>query len=264
MMFSEATIVSKSLKKVEEKVKIRCTELSLTRIFMKPIFYDTETTGVKPGKDRIIEIAAYDPTHERKFCTFTNPECPIPAESTGITGITDEMVKDAPLIKDALRLFVEFCEGDVVLIAHNNDAFDKLFLEAEFERARIPMPTWVFIDSLKWSRKYRTDLPRHSLQFLREAYGIESNQAHRALDDVLVLHQVFSRMVDDLDPKTIFKLLGQSQSKDLQRMPFGKHAGKLLTEVPKTYVKWLAQEGALDKKENAQLKEIFEKLGVLV
>lgn len=229
---------------------------------MRPIYYDTETTGVKPGKDRITEIAAYDPTHDRKFCTLTNPECPIPAESTAITGITDEMVKDAPLIKDALATFVEFCSGDVVLIAHNNDAFDKLFLEAEFARANLLMPQWIFIDSLKWSRKYRRDLPRHSLQSLREVYGIQANQAHRALDDVFVLHQIFSRMIDDLEMKTVLALL--SETPQAQRMPFGKHAGKLLTDIPKEYVKWLAKEGALDKKENSALKETFEKLGYLV
>ena len=89
-----------------------------------------------------------------------------------------------PPHQEALTAFAEFCSGDVVLIAHNNDAFDKLFLEAEFQRAGLQMPEWIFIDSLKWSRKYRTDLPRHSLQFLREVYGIEANQAHRALDDV--------------------------------------------------------------------------------
>lgn len=231
------------------------------KVFMKPIYYDTETTGVKPGKDRIIEIAAFDPTGDRRFCSFTNPECPIPAESTAITGITDEMVKDAPLIKVALTDFAEFCSGDIVLIAHNNDAFDKLFLEAEFSRAGLPMPQWIFIDSLKWSRKYRTDLPRHSLQFLREAYGIEANQAHRALEDVYVLHKIFSRMIDDLDMKTVLSLLTQSPL--AQRMPFGKHAGKLLTDIPKDYIKWLAREGALDKKENSALKETFEKMGYL-
>ncbi len=229
---------------------------------MKPIYYDTETTGVKPGKDRIIEIAAFDPTENRTFCTFTNPECPIPAESTAITNITDEMVSGAPLIKEALEAFTEFCTGEFVLIAHNNDAFDQLFLEAEFARAGLTMPKWTFIDSLKWSRKYRSDLPRHSLQFLREAYCIEANQAHRALDDVFVLHKVFSRMIDDLDMKTVLSLLTQSQKGE--RMPFGKHAGKLLTEIPKEYVKWLSKEGALDKKENAHLKETFEKLGHLV
>lgn len=228
---------------------------------MQPIYYDTETTGVKPGKDRIIELAAFDSTRDRRFCTFTNPECPIPAESSAISHITDEMVKGAPLIKEALSLFLDFCSGEIVLIAHNNDAFDKLFLEAEFERAGLPMPKWTFIDSLKWSRKYRNDLPRHSLQFLRETYGIEANQAHRALDDCMVLHQVFSRMIDDLNMETILSLLAQSSK--TQRMPFGKYAGKLLAEVPATYVKWLTREGALDKKENAELKEIFEKLGYL-
>jgi DNA polymerase-3 subunit epsilon len=228
---------------------------------MRPIYYDTETTGVKPGKDRIIEIAAFDPTENREFCTFTNPECPIPAESTAITNITDEMVKDAPRIKEALSSFTEFCKGDVVLIAHNNDAFDKLFLEAEFRRASLEIPNWIYIDSLKWSRKYRTDLPRHSLQFLREVYGIEANQAHRALDDVIVLYQIFSRMIDDLKMDKVLSLL--SQTSEIARMPFGKHAGKLLTDIPKEYAKWLEREGALDKKENTQLKEAFEKLGYL-
>lgn len=229
---------------------------------MRPIYYDTETTGVKPGKDRIIEIAAFDPEQNTQFCTFTNPECPIPAESTAITHITDDMVKDAPLIREALEGFAAFCSGDVVLIAHNNDTFDKLFLEAEFARAGLEMPKWTFLDSLKWSRKYRSDLPRHNLQFLREVYGIEAGQAHRALDDVIVLYRVFSCMIDDLGIKTALDLM-QSPT-NLQRMPFGKHAGKLLSEVPKEYVKWLAREGALDKKENAQLKELFEKLGALI
>lgn len=228
---------------------------------MRPIYYDTETTGVKAGKDRIIEIAAFDPIENRSFCTFTNPECPIPAESTAITHITDEMVKEAPLIKEALQGFAEFCSGDIVLIAHNNDSFDKIFLEYEFKRAGIEIPNWIYIDSLKWARKYRPDLPNHKLQTLREVYGISANQAHRALDDVYVLYEIFSKMTDDLDMKTVLSLL--SQTPKTQRMPFGKHAGKLLTEVPKEYVKWLMKEGALEKPENAPLKETFETLGIL-
>jgi len=231
----------------------------------RAIFYDTETTGTRPGKDRVIEIAAYEPGDgpgkERSFCTLTHPGCPIPPESTAISGITDEMVANAPPIREALSSFLDFCSGDVVLIAHNNDAFDKLFLEAEFERSGLQMPKWSFIDSLKWSRKYRSDLPRHSLQSLRELYGIASNQAHRALDDCLVLHQVFSRMVDDLTLDQIIDLL--SQTPKIVRMPFGKHAGKQLTEVPKDYIAWLAGSGALDKAENALLRETLGKLGRL-
>ena len=228
---------------------------------MRAIYYDTETTGVKPGKDRVIEIAAYDPANEKNFCTFTNPECLIPAESTAISGITNEMVQGAPLIQEALSQFLDFCSGEVVLIAHNNDAFDKLFLQSEFQRASLKMPEWRFIDTLKWARKYRSDLPRHGLQVLREVYGVEANQAHRALDDCIVLYRVFSQMIDDLPMEKILELL--SKETKLARMPFGKYAGKLLSEVPKNYIAWLASSGALDKPENASLKSTFETLGRL-
>jgi DNA polymerase-3 subunit epsilon len=228
---------------------------------MRPIFYDTETTGTKPTKDRIIEIAAYDPQQERTFCSFVNPQCPIPPEASSISHITDDMVQGAPLFAQIGHDFAAFCGTDCVLIAHNNDAFDQLFLEAEYARASLPMPRWTFIDSLKWSRKYRSDLPRHSLQTLREHFGIAANQAHRALDDVFVLHQVFSHLVGDLDLATILELL--SQPTHISRMPFGKHQGKPLAEVPKDYVAWLAQSGAFEKKENAPLKEAFVQLGRL-
>jgi DNA polymerase-3 subunit epsilon len=227
----------------------------------RPIYYDTETTGVKPGKDRVIEIAAFDPEQDKTFCSFVNPECSIPPEVIGITHITDDMVKDAPLFKDIAPQLIEFCSGNVLLIAHNNDSFDQQFLTHEFSRANLPFPAWKFLDTLKWSRKYRSDLPKHNLQFLREAYGIESNQAHRALDDVIVLYKIFSRMIDDLDLHTALDLLNQKA--DIVRMPFGKHAGKPLSEIPKDYAKWLAESGALDKKENSALKEGFIQLGYI-
>ena len=228
---------------------------------MRPIYYDTETTGTKPGKDRVIELAAFDPIQNKTFCSLINPQCPIPAESSNICHITDDMVKEAPLFGDLADSFVSFCEGDTVLIAHNNDAFDQLFLIDEFQRIGRKLPPWRFIDSLKWSRKYRSDLPRHNLQFLREAYKIESNQAHRALDDVFVLHQIFSRMIDDLPLNTVIELLNQPF--ELTRMPFGKHQGKNLADVPKDYVEWLDTSGALDKKDNASLRESFVKVGLL-
>ncbi len=222
------------------------------------IYYDTETTGIRPGKDRIVELAAFDPERDRSFCTFTNPECSIPPEVTAITHITDEMVKDAPLIGKALADFTSFCEGDVVLIAHNNDAFDEPFLRGEFQRAELLMPDWTFADSLKWARKYRSDLPRHSLQILREVYGIAANQAHRALDDVIVLKELFTKMTGDLPCETILELL--KQTKQIVRMPFGKYAGKMIADIPKDYLDWLAKSGAFEKKENGPLKEALEKV----
>jgi DNA polymerase III subunit epsilon len=228
----------------------------------RPIYYDTETTGIRNDKDRIIELAAYDPIENRTFCELINPGMPIPKEATAIHNISDEMVANALSFKEVAEAFVSFCPENTVLIAHNNDAFDKLFLEAEFKRALVPMPNFRYLDTLKWARKYRSDLPRHTLQSLREVYGFPANQAHRALDDVIVLHQVFSVMIDDLPLEKVLELASNAQV--LSRMPFGKHQGKLLAEIPKDYVTWLSSSGAFDKADNQNLKEAFEKLGLLV
>ena len=227
----------------------------------RAIYYDTETTGIRPDKDRIIEIAAYDPTLDRTFDQLINPGCPIPKEASAIHNITDVMVENAPSFAEVAEQFAHFCEGDVVLIAHNNDAFDLPFIKSEFARHQVPFPTFPTIDSLKFSRKYRPDLPRHSLQHLREYHGIEANNAHRALDDVIILHQVFSLMIDDLSMETILELMAEKQI--LRHMPFGKHRGTPLKEVPPSYVRWLNENGALEKPDNEELKEAFQLLGML-
>lgn len=232
------------------------------KLFMKrPIYYDTETTGISFEKDRIIELAAFDPIENRTFCELIHPGFPIPPESTAIHNITDEMVAAAPTFEEIGKSFAEFCPPNTVLIAHNNDGFDKFFIEAEFKRIDFPLPEWEYLDTLKWARRYRPDLPRHALQHLREIYDVPANNAHRALDDVMVLHEVFTRMIDDLPIETVLKLL--NESKKVQRMPFGKHQGKPLQDIPKDYVLWLAESGALDKPQNKELKESFEKLGKL-
>lgn len=227
----------------------------------RPIYYDTETTGIKADKDRIIEIAAFDPIQNRTFEALVNPGMPIPPEATAVHKITDEMVAESPDFIEVGKQFVEFCDGDVVLIAHNNDNFDIHFLRHEFKRSNLELPEWQFLDTLKWARRYRPDLPRHSLQFLREIYGIASNNAHRALDDVVVLHQVFSLMLDDLTIEHALTLL--NAPREIHTMPFGKHQGKPLLEVPKDYVQWLAKSGAFEKSENEELRKSFEKAGVL-
>jgi DNA polymerase-3 subunit epsilon len=228
---------------------------------MRPIYYDTETTGIRNDKDKIIELAAYDPIENRSFTRLIHPGIPIPKEATAIHHISDAMVQEAPPFKQIAEEFIAFCPQDTVLIAHNNDAFDKLFLEQEFKRAELPFPAFRFLDTLKWARKYRPDLPRHTLQFLREVYGFAANQAHRAMDDVIILHQIFSVMTDNLPITTLLELMAKPQV--LGKMPFGKHQGKPLSEVPKDYVAWLSASGAFEKAENLPLKEQFEKLNLL-
>jgi DNA polymerase III subunit epsilon len=227
----------------------------------RPIFYDTETTGLKAEFDKIIEFAAYDPILDRSFVTLINPGCPIPSQASAIHNITDDMVASAPGFGAIINELTEFCSGDTILIAHNNDAFDRPFLDQEFKRNNGKMPEWKFLDSLKWARRYRPDLPRHTLQFLREIYNIPANNAHRALDDVKVLHQVFSKMTGDLPIMQAYELLNQPTV--LQHMPFGKHQGVPLSKLPGSYIQWLASSGAFDKPDNKALKEALQKLGLL-
>lgn len=228
---------------------------------LRPIYFDTETTGVKFDRDKIIELAAFDPVRNQTFCKLINPNIPIPKEATAIHHITDDMVKEAPSFYDVGKEFLDFCQGDVVLVAHNGDSFDIPFLESEFKQANLELPKFPTVDTLKWSRKYRSDLPKHSLQFLREVFQIPANQAHRALDDVMVLHAVFSQMIQDLPFEIVLELL--KKKKAIDRMPFGKHQGKALKEVPKTYIDWLHKNGALDKPENKDLLEAFKSLQLI-
>ncbi len=227
----------------------------------RAIYYDTETTGVHFETDFIIELAAYDPVRNQTFEQLIKPDIPIPPSATAIHHITDEMVQDKPSFKEIATQFADFCSGDVVLIAHNNDRFDKLFIEQEFARGGVEVPDWNYLDSLKWARRYRPDLPRHSLQHLREVYGFAENNAHRALDDVIILQQVFEAMIDDLSIEEAYSLINQERA--IQTMPFGKYKGKPLQQVPGDYIAWLFKNGALDKKENENLRKSFEKAGLL-
>ena len=237
----------------------------------RSIYYDTETTGISSEQDRIIEIALYDATNKKTLISFIQPGCTIPAQATAIHGITDAMIAQAPPFAKIAAQMIEFCGDDSVLIAHNNDNFDVLFLRKEFARANLPFPEWQFIDSLKWARRYRPDLPKHSLQFLREIYAFKANQAHRALDDVMILCQIFEIMIGDLPIETVAKLLyqpteaaaGRANQTVLDKMPFGKHQGKLFSEVPPHYLKWMYTSGLLDKGENGALKNTLLTLGLI-
>src|ERR1700733_12979124 len=116
----------------------------------RPIYYDTETTGIRSDKDRIIELAAFDPIENRTFVHLINPGFSIPPEATAIHHITDAMVKEAPNFKEVAEMFIGFCPEKSVLIANNNDAFDKQFLHAECKRAGVALPAFEYLDTLKW------------------------------------------------------------------------------------------------------------------
>lgn len=158
------------------------------------IALDLETTGLSPKSDRILEIGAARVVNGvvvDSYSTLIDPERVIPGRITELTGITQDMVKGMPKIKDAVPGLVAFC-GELPLLGHNI-MFDYSFIKHSavnngftFEKEGI--------DTLKISRALLADLPSRSLQSLRLHYEIPQENVHRALDDALTAHLLYRRL----------------------------------------------------------------------
>lgn len=98
------------------------------------VILDTETTGLRPGTDQIIQLSAIrfgtDGHPEQAFSTYLNPGCPIPTRAMKINKITNRMVADAPTAEQVKARFIDFCSG--LLIVGYNTAFDLKFLRYTF------------------------------------------------------------------------------------------------------------------------------------
>ncbi|MHB8065216.1 MAG: exonuclease domain-containing protein, partial [Ruminiclostridium sp.] len=165
------------------------------------VVFDLETTGLNPQKDRITEIGAIKIKEGKiidKFSTFVNPGIPIQSFIVKLTGITDEMVMDAPPIEQILSEFIEFIEG-TVLVAHNAN-FDMGFIKhnAKLMGEKIRNP---YIDTLELCRKMFPELGKYKLNLVAKHLGIELENHHRAVDDSLATAKIFLYCRDILKEK---------------------------------------------------------------
>lgn len=171
-------------------------DLPLTGTF---IAFDIETTGLSPRKDAVTEIGAVkivDGQITDRFDTFVNPGRPIPAKITELTSITDDMVKDAPGIQEALSQFRAFCgaPNSAVLIAHNAD-FDVSFLRTAAESTGQDF-SYTYIDSIPMCRSLLRDIRNYKLDTVARYLKVEEKHHHRADDDAFVLAQIFLLLLD--------------------------------------------------------------------
>jgi len=169
------------------------------------VVLDLETSGASPKTgSAITEIGAVKVCGGQvlgTFKTFVNPGTPLPPFITELTGITDEMLVDAPKIESVLPLLFEFLGSDksTVFVAHNAP-FDLSFLKASAALHGYAWPNFRVIDTVKAARFVLTkdDVANYQLGTLAIYFRTEIAPNHRALDDALatvdVLHGIIERM----------------------------------------------------------------------
>jgi DNA polymerase III epsilon subunit family exonuclease len=171
------------------------------------VVVDLETTGGAPAARGITEIGAVRVKGGRLHDTFSmlvNPGQPIPPFVTALTGITDEMVADAPPIAEALPRFLDFA-GTATLVAHNA-VFDLGHLNAArraLEGRTIDLPA---VCTLKLARRLMPELERKGLDSVASALGIGVVDRHRGLGDARVTAEVLCVFVERLRARGVARL----------------------------------------------------------
>jgi DNA polymerase III subunit epsilon len=156
---------------------------------------DIETTGGYAANHRITEIAIYHHDGTRvtdQFHTLINPGRNIPSYITGLTGITTQMVQNAPAFEEIATEILRWLEGRV-FVAHNAH-FDYSFLKKELEDVNL---SWSpkKLCTVRLSRKIIPGLPSYSLGRLAESLGVRINDRHRAGGDAFATTQIFDLLL---------------------------------------------------------------------
>ncbi len=176
------------------------------------VVFDLETTGIGAYSNEIIEIGAVKIANgviTETFSTFINPGRPIPYNIQKLTGINDTMVEDAPVIKQVLPAFLEFC-GNAVLVAHNA-SFDTGFINQKAKDLCIHTDFTV-VDTVAMARALLPELKKYKLDTVAKALGVPLENHHRAVDDAGATAEIFIRLLKRLDSKGIYTLADLNKS----------------------------------------------------
>lgn len=160
------------------------------------VFVDLETTGANFARDRILEIGLVEVTAAgaTEWSTLIYPETTVSSFITGLTGIDDAMVANAPRFGDIAEELRERLRNKC-FVAHNA-RFDYGFLKAEFARLGIEFRSTVLC-TVKLSRRLTPKSPRHNLDTLIERHGLAVDSRHRALADARVLWHLWQAWQDE-------------------------------------------------------------------
>jgi DNA polymerase III subunit epsilon len=165
------------------------------------VVVDVEATGAKTPPNRLIELGAYRIRGRSivdKFHSLVNPEIPIPRFVAALTGISNEMVKRAPMFAEVAPQWLDFV-NDSVLVAHNAP-FDTSFLNHEISRVypghRMMNP---HLCTVMLSRRALPGLSNHRLDTIASHFSIPILSRHRAASDALATAEIFIRILKELE-----------------------------------------------------------------
>ena len=198
---------------------------------MPLVFVDVETTGASWARNYLTEIAIIRYEHGGvvdSFTSFVRPPEPIPAFITGITGITNAMVADAPTFAEIAEDIRVIFDG-ATLVAHNAP-FDYSFIKQEFKRIdqRFTMKK---IDTVRLSRKLYPSQDRHRLADLIKYHEFQFENRHRAYDDAFVLVQFWDKILREFGNERVDELVREQ----LKAPKVPRHLSRLdVSQLPNT------------------------------
>ena len=156
---------------------------------------DVETTGLNPKEEKLIEIGAVKVAEGQivdRFQSFLYPGKPLEPRIVALTGITDEMLKDAPVPTAVVGQFKSFCE-DLPLVGHNL-SFDYAFIKKAMVNEKLSFEK-NGLDTLRIARKYLPEMESRKLDFLCHYFHIR-HTAHRALGDAEATSMLYTRLCE--------------------------------------------------------------------
>ena len=189
------------------------------------VCFDIETTGLKVTQEAITEIGAVRLRNGEiveTFQTFVDPERRLTPEIIGLTGITDDMLRGAPKLKDALTAFLTFA-GGAPLAAHNAE-FDISFIRAGCRKCSIPFePT--YIDTLILAQNLLPGLGKYKLDIVAEHLQLPQFNHHRASDDAVPVAQMLTKFFPMLEERGVTRLQ-QINNEMLKLRPLGSKSNR--------------------------------------
>lgn len=203
--------------------------------FPPMVFLDLETSGATATRDRITEIGFIEVSQSgvRRHSQLLNPQCKIPEFIQNLTGISQQMVADAPTFKEIASDIFDQLHGRL-FVAHNA-RFDYGFLKQEFKRVGIDFRARVLC-TVKLSRALYPEETRHNLDTLIERHGLVALSRHRAMADADLIYQFWQKMLSQFPAARLSQMIAQLTAHAALPSHLDQDLPEELPESPGVYI----------------------------